>query len=120
MFRTPGLLALVATALLAGCDNPPPASSGADASYPQVKDAGALGADASTVAGDASLDRDDASSTEVDASAGGARTTLEIGSGGGRLTGGGLTLDVQLGHPVKQQRATNGARSLEGGAAVKP
>jgi hypothetical protein len=49
-----------------------------------------------------------------------ARTQREIVSGGGHLTGGTMTLDVQIGHPVGQGPATGGTQTIEGGAAVKP
>lgn len=44
----------------------------------------------------------------------------EIMSAGGRMTGGSLTVDVQLGHPIEQRAAGSGATTFEGNAAVKP
>jgi hypothetical protein len=43
-----------------------------------------------------------------------------VTSAGGRVTGGGYTVEVQLGHPVSQERATGGDHTVEGGAAIKP
>jgi hypothetical protein len=44
----------------------------------------------------------------------------EILSAGGRVTGGSLTVDVQLGHPIEQRATGSGAKTFEGNAAVKP
>lgn len=44
----------------------------------------------------------------------------EVVSGGGRLTGGSMTMDVQVGHPYGQQKISGGTTTVEGGAAVKP
>jgi hypothetical protein len=49
-----------------------------------------------------------------------AREAREVVSGAGRLSGGSMTMDVQVGHPVSQQKSTGGTLSIEGGAAVKP
>lgn len=43
----------------------------------------------------------------------------EIISGHGSVSGGGLVLDFQLGHPGSQAPASNGTHTLEGGAAIK-
>lgn len=48
-----------------------------------------------------------------------ARTMREIVGGGGRATGGTLTMEAQIGHGVGQQPSTGGTLTLEGGAAVK-
>jgi hypothetical protein len=61
----------------------------------------------------------DASSTDAGPPAG-AREAREIVSGGGRVTGGAMTMDVQLGHPVQQGPAAGGSLTVEGGAAIKP
>jgi hypothetical protein len=45
---------------------------------------------------------------------------VDLGAAGGRVTGGGLTFDVQVGHPFSQQQATGGGLTFEGSAAVKP
>lgn len=44
----------------------------------------------------------------------------DLAGAGGRVTGGGLVLDVQLGHPFTHQPTTGGRLVFEGGAAVKP
>lgn len=49
-----------------------------------------------------------------------ARSAAELVSGAGRMTGGTLTLDVQLGHAVEQRPTANGTTTLSGGAAVRP
>jgi hypothetical protein len=38
----------------------------------------------------------------------------------GRLSGGGMVFDVQLGHPIGQAPTTGGGQRFEGAAAVKP
>jgi hypothetical protein len=43
----------------------------------------------------------------------------ELVSAGGRMTGGTLTLDVQLGHPTPRTRMSGGTLSLTGSAAVQ-
>jgi hypothetical protein len=55
-----------------------------------------------------------------DSDGGIARSQREIVSGGGRLTGGTMTMDVQIGHPVSQGQSSGGTQTIEGGAAVKP
>jgi hypothetical protein len=44
----------------------------------------------------------------------------EVNSAGGRVTGGGYTMDVQLGTPFSQQPATGAGKTFEGNAPVKP
>jgi hypothetical protein len=56
----------------------------------------------------------------ADASPTAAREARELVSGGGRVTGGNMTMDVQFGHPVRQAPATGGSIQIEGGAAIKP
>lgn len=48
------------------------------------------------------------------------RTGVEIVPAGGRLTGGGYTLDVQVGHATSQAPATGGGKQVEGNAPIKP
>lgn len=55
-----------------------------------------------------------------DATAIPAYPSREIMSAGGRVTGGTMTMDVQLGHPIDQRKATSGSTAVEGNAAVKP
>jgi hypothetical protein len=45
---------------------------------------------------------------------------VDVTSASGRATGGGMTLDFQLGHSMDQGRAGAGALQLEGGAAITP
>jgi hypothetical protein len=47
------------------------------------------------------------------------RAQREIVSGGARVGGGTMTVDVEIGHAFAQQRATGGSLTLEGAAAVK-
>lgn len=47
-------------------------------------------------------------------------TVRELGATGGRVTGGALVLDVQLGHPFSQAPTRAGAVVLGGGAAINP
>ena len=56
----------------------------------------------------------------VDANPAAVHNAMEIVSGGGHLTGGSMTLDVQVGHPMGQGQATGGTKTIEGGAVVKP
>ena len=44
--------------------------------------------------------------------------TQEVGSGGGKVSGGGFTFEVQIGHPISQKKASGGNFQIEGGAAV--
>ena len=44
----------------------------------------------------------------------------EVTSGAGRVQGGTMTLDVQIGHPVDQRPAAGGVHQIEGGAVIKP
>jgi len=46
--------------------------------------------------------------------------TFEVTPAGGTMSGGGYTIQFQLGHPVGQGKASGGGMTLEGGAAVKP
>jgi hypothetical protein len=56
-----------------------------------------------------------------DASAAAApRPGRDIVSAGGRIRGGTVTMDVELGLPVDQSEATNGTRRLRGAAVVNP
>ena len=48
-----------------------------------------------------------------------ATASMEVGSGGGRVSGGGYTFEVQLGHGVGQQKIHGGNYSIEGGAAIQ-
>ena len=48
------------------------------------------------------------------------RPGREIVSTGGRLRGGAITMDVELGHPVEQSKATAGSVELRGAAVVIP
>lgn len=48
------------------------------------------------------------------------REHREIVGAGGRVRGGNLTMDVQLGHAVGQQKLSGGTLTLEGAAVVKP
>lgn len=74
---------------------------------------------------DASIDARPATDANTSIDAGldagpAARTALDVVSAGGRVAGGTLTLDVEIGHAVDQQKATGGTLSIEGGAVVKP
>ena len=72
---------------------------------------------------DAALDAADAAAPPVDAGPDAptpSGTVRELGATGGRVTGGALVLDVQLGHPVSQRPARAGAVVLGGGAAINP
>lgn len=44
----------------------------------------------------------------------------EVVSGGGRVQGETITMDVQIGHPADQRPASAGATRVEPNAAVKP
>jgi hypothetical protein len=44
----------------------------------------------------------------------------EITPGGMRMTSATFTFDVQLGHPMAQQKATGSTYTIEGNTAVKP
>lgn len=44
----------------------------------------------------------------------------ELPAAGGRVSGGGLTFDVELGHAFAQQETTGGGLTFTGQAAVKP
>ena len=44
----------------------------------------------------------------------------ELVTGGARVTGGTVTMDVQVGHGMSQQPTVGGTRTLQGTAAVKP
>ncbi len=48
------------------------------------------------------------------------RTANELTNSGARITGGGYTVDVQLGHPFSQGPVSGGGTTVEGGAAIKP
>ncbi len=62
----------------------------------------------------------DAALPQPDAAAPAGGTRREIVPGGGRVTGGDMTFDVQFGHPVTQAPAGGGGMTIEGAAAVKP
>lgn len=66
---------------------------------------------------DAPIDAPDRIDAGIDAPVG---SGAELGAGGGRMTGGTFTLDVQLGHPVGQQPITGPTLRLEGNAPIKP
>ncbi|HVK84453.1 MAG TPA: hypothetical protein VM513_10125 [Kofleriaceae bacterium] len=55
-----------------------------------------------------------------DATVSSAYPARELMSAGGRVTGGSLTVDVQLGHPIEQRAAGSGTKTFEGNAAIKP
>jgi hypothetical protein len=101
------LQAVLVGALLAaaGCgDNLKPGGSGIpspgrDGGPPVTRDAGVQG-DAGTAAQ--------------------AHPAREVVSGSGRVSGGGMVMDVQIGHPLGQDKTTAGDKSAEGNAAVKP
>ena len=44
----------------------------------------------------------------------------ELVTGGARVSGGTVTMDVQVGHGMSQQPTIGGTRTLQGTAAVKP
>jgi hypothetical protein len=48
------------------------------------------------------------------------RPGRDIVSTGGRIRGGTVTMDVEIGLPVDQSEATNGTRRLRGAAVVNP
>lgn len=48
------------------------------------------------------------------------RSARDVTSGGGRLRGGGLTMDVQVGHAHGQEPMRSGSQTVDPGAAVKP
>ena len=48
------------------------------------------------------------------------RPGRDIVSAGGRLRGGTVTMDVEIGLPVDQSEATNGTRRMRGAAVVNP
>jgi len=48
------------------------------------------------------------------------RPGREIVSTGGRLRAGAITMDVEIGHPVEQSKATAGSVQLRGAAVVNP
>ncbi|MBL8917502.1 MAG: hypothetical protein JNJ54_01465 [Myxococcaceae bacterium] len=43
----------------------------------------------------------------------------EIVSGSARMLGGTMTMDVEVGHSVSQQRATGGTMTLEAATVIK-
>jgi hypothetical protein len=49
-----------------------------------------------------------------------AREMREVVGAGGRVTGGSLTMDVQVGHPIAQDKVSGGTLTVEGAAVVKP
>ncbi len=48
------------------------------------------------------------------------RSGNDLTNSGARVSGGGYTVDVQLGHPFAQGPASGGGTTVEGGAAIKP
>jgi hypothetical protein len=62
----------------------------------------------------------DGASPPVDANLTQPGDSIDLTTAAGRLTGGGMTLDVQLGHPMDQSRVTNGAMSMEGATPIHP
>jgi hypothetical protein len=65
------------------------------------------------------------SGTDVDAPPDAAVTTpprpgRDIVSAGGRIRGGTVTMDVEIGFPVDQSESTNGTRRMRGAAVVNP
>jgi len=68
----------------------------------------------------------DAGSTPPPAGDGGSTATegapgRDLLSGSGRMTGAGMTLDVQIGLPIEQRPSQGtGGVTFEGGAAIKP
>lgn len=44
----------------------------------------------------------------------------EVVGGAGRMTGTTYTLDVEVGHPISQNKASGATYTIEGNAAVKP
>jgi hypothetical protein len=104
MSRIHALIAsLMSLALTAACGSTtaPAADAGADAAVDAAVDAAPpldAGPDAPTPSG----------------------TVRELGATGGRVTGGALVLDVQLGHPFSQAPTRAGAVVLGGGAAINP
>ena len=98
-----GVRFLIALVVAVGCG-----CGGVQSNRP---DAGPPGPDAATI---------DGGGGGGDGGTTAARNAREIVSGGGRVSGGNVTVDVQLGHPVPQQPVTGGNVKLEGGAAIKP
>jgi len=48
------------------------------------------------------------------------RPGTDLATAGGRISGGGYTVDVEVGLPIHQGPAGGGGNSVEGGAAIKP
>ncbi|HUQ05381.1 MAG TPA: hypothetical protein VM261_22920 [Kofleriaceae bacterium] len=67
---------------------------------------------------DAAADLDAGIDAPVDAPA--ARPGREVVSSGGRIRAGSITMDVEIGHPVEQSKATAGSITLRGAAVVNP
>ncbi len=63
---------------------------------------------------------DSATPADAGVDAATARPGSDVSSAAGRMTGGGYTLDVQVGLPVDQRPASGGGHSFEGGAVIKP
>jgi hypothetical protein len=85
----------------AAIDAPPPPTDAADVDAPPPTDAGV----------DAPVD------APTDAPPPPTRTEL---TGGGRLTGGTLVMDVQLGHPISQAPASGGTTVADPASPIKP
>jgi hypothetical protein len=49
-----------------------------------------------------------------------AREARELVPGGGRMVGGSIVMDAQIGHAVGQTKMTGGTLSAEGAAVIKP
>jgi hypothetical protein len=79
-----------------------------------VDDDAAVAIDAAAI--DAALTVD---ARSLDAAVG-SGTIREPMSAAGRLSGGGMVLDVELGHPISQGPITGGGDRFEGAAAIKP
>jgi hypothetical protein len=54
------------------------------------------------------------------ADAGAGRTALQLAGGAGRMSGGGLTLDAQLGLPLQQATRSDAGDTLEPNPAIRP
>jgi hypothetical protein len=64
------------------------------------------------------IDAPDAREAPPDAAP--ATTALDLTSAAGRMQGGTLTLDFEIGHAIDQGSATGGAFTLEAGATLPP
>ncbi len=101
-----------------------PVTPGADAGG--SPDAGAIEADAGGGGPDGGGELDAGAGLDGGPDAGGFgdggvawRRSMEVVTGGGRITSGTKVMDVQIGHGVSQAPASSGTRTIEGNAAVK-